>query len=51
MRLEVTVTRLLNGAYEVSAIVCNQLVRNTYYGYTKKEAVAEFRRHVKRYGA
>ena len=34
----------VNGSWLVSAMVNDYLVRRSYYGYTKKEAVAEFNR-------
>jgi hypothetical protein len=38
-----TVTKLYpSGAWEVSAIVDGYLVRGVYFGYTKREAVAQF---------
>lgn len=33
-----------SGAWQVSAIVRGYLVTRMYYGYTKREAVQEFRR-------
>lgn len=38
-----TITRLHNGAYQISAIVRGYLVTKTYYGYTKREAARMFR--------
>jgi hypothetical protein len=39
-----SVTRLFpSGAWEVSAIIGGYLIRRVYYGYTKREAVAEFK--------
>jgi hypothetical protein len=39
-----TVTRLFpSGAYEVSALRNGHLVRHVYYGFTRREAVADFR--------
>ena len=41
------VSRLFpSGAWEVSDIVAGYWVRRTYYGYTRREAVALFRREV-----
>jgi hypothetical protein len=38
-----TTTKLYpSGAWEVSAIVDGYLVREVYFGYTKREAVAQF---------
>lgn len=37
-----------SGAWEISAIVGNLLIRRVYFGYTKKEAIAEFRAEVSR---
>lgn len=42
-----TVTRNLNGSYTVSDIIDDYLVNRTYYGYTKREAVALFRAEMK----
>lgn len=36
-----------SGAWEVSDIIGGRLMRRIYYGYTKREALAEFRREVK----
>lgn len=39
-----TVERLFpSGAYLISAFVGDQLVTRRYFGYTRKEAIAEFR--------
>lgn len=39
-----TVARLFpSGAYEISAFVGDRLVTRRYFGYTRREAVAEFR--------
>ena len=39
----ITVTRLHNGAFEVSAIIGGYLVRRTYYGFNAKAARSLFR--------
>ena len=39
-----TVSRLFpTGAWEVSGMIDGYLVRRVYYGYTKREAIAEFK--------
>lgn len=38
-----TTTKLYNGALEVSDITNGYLVRKVYYGYTKREALAQFK--------
>ncbi len=39
-----TLTKLFpSGAYEVSALVGGYLVRKVYYGYTKREALRQFK--------
>jgi hypothetical protein len=39
-----TATKLFpSGAWEISDIVCGYLVRHVYYGYTKREALRQFR--------
>lgn len=39
-----TVTKLNHsGAWQISALVNNYLVTRTYYGYTKREAMAQFK--------
>lgn len=37
-----SVTRLRNGAYEITAIVNGYLVRRIYLFYTRREAVSQF---------
>ena len=37
---------LVNGSWSVSAMVNNRLVRRSYYGFTKKEAITEFKEEV-----
>jgi hypothetical protein len=32
-----------NGAWQISALIDNYLVTRTYYGYTKREAIAQFK--------
>lgn len=41
------VERLHNGAWEISDVVAGQYFSRVYYGYTKREAMAQFRRDVK----
>ena len=36
----------VNGSWSVSAIINDYLVRRSYYGYTKKEAIAEFKEEI-----
>lgn len=44
-----TVSKLTpSGAWEVSDIIGGYLVRRVYYGYTKREAIREFRAEFKR---
>jgi hypothetical protein len=39
-----TITKLTpNGAYEISDIIGGYRVARTYYGYTKREAVKQFK--------
>lgn len=45
--MQPTVTKLHNGALEVSDIIGGYLVRRTYYGYTKREAIAQFKQDTK----
>lgn len=35
-----------SGAIQIRQIVSGYVVRQTYYGYTRREAIAEFRAHV-----
>lgn len=35
--------KLHNGAWQVSAIIGGYLVTRTYYGYTKREALRQFK--------
>lgn len=35
------------GAWRCADIVSGRLVSRVYYGYTKKEALAEFRQHLR----
>lgn len=42
-----TTTRNINGSLTVSTIEYGRLIQQTYYGYTKREAVRLFRQHVK----
>ena len=39
-----SVTKLHNGAWEVAMMINGYRVHSTYYGYTKREAVAAFKR-------
>lgn len=42
-----TCTKLFpSGAYEVSAVVGGHLVRQVYYGYTRREALAAFKSYL-----
>lgn len=36
-----------SAALEISDIIDDQLIRCTYHGYAKREAVARFREHVR----
>jgi len=38
---------LSSGAVSVSDIINNQLVTKTYYGYTRREAIAAFKKEYK----
>ena len=43
-----TATKLFpSGAWEVSDIIGGHLVRRVYYGYTKRQALAEFKKEFK----
>lgn len=42
-----TAERNYAGAWIVSDIVAGYLVTRSYYGYTKREAVADFKREMK----
>ena len=42
-----TTTRNLNGSLTVSTIEYGRLIQQTYYGYSKREAVRLFREHVR----
>jgi hypothetical protein len=45
-----TITKLFpSGAYEVSDIVNGHLFKRVYFGYTKKEAVKQFKTEAKLY--
>ena len=46
-----TITRLANGAYQISAMVRDpfspiRLETQTYYGYTKEQATRKYRAHL-----
>ena len=43
---DITTTRLINGAWSVSAIVGGYREQRVYYGFTKKEAISEFKREI-----
>jgi hypothetical protein len=43
-----TTKKIPSGAWEVSDIVGGYLVTRTYYGYTKSEALALFRKDTKK---
>ena len=48
MSLEpLSITRLHSGAYQISSIVNGHLFTKTYYFYTKKEAVSEYKQDVR----
>lgn len=36
-----------SGAYRVSDVINGYLVQRVYYGYTKREAIAEFKRETR----
>ncbi len=42
-----TITKTMQGAYSVSKIVKGHLITKTYFGYTKREALNEFKYYVK----
>ena len=37
----------VTGAFEIYALINNHLLSRTYYGYTRREAVAMFREEMK----
>lgn len=37
----------VNGSYEISDFYLGRLVTQTYYGFTRREAVSEFRFHIR----
>ena len=42
-----SITKLFpSGAWEISDLVNGYLIRRVYYGYTKREAIAEFKAEV-----
>lgn len=44
MKTKISASQLFpSGAWELSAIVGNQLIRKAYYGYGKREAMRMFR--------
>jgi len=45
-----TVTKDFRGAYIISATVAGYLVTRQYLGYTKREAIAEFKAEVHKGG-
>lgn len=42
-----TVEKTAQGAWVISDIIDNQLVRRVYFFYTKREAIQNFRKEVK----
>jgi hypothetical protein len=46
-RIDVTVTRTIHGYYECSTIHNARLVRYTYGGFLKREAIRRFREYVR----
>lgn len=43
-----SINKLSNsGAWQVSSLVGSRLVTQTFYGYTKRDAIAEFRVYLK----
>ena len=46
-REKVTIERQHNGSWLITEIVHNVLVKQVYYGYTLREAKADFRRYLK----
>jgi hypothetical protein len=44
--MNITVTKLGNGALELTAIVNNQFIRRVYYFYRKREAIRLFKKHI-----
>lgn len=42
-----TIEKTFQGAYRVSDIINGQYVSRQYFGYTKKEAIAEFKHEVR----
>lgn len=45
--MHITIEKQLNGSYLVSTIRNDQYIKQVYYGYTKKEAIAEFKQYIK----
>lgn len=47
MVTEMSITKLFpSGAWEISDIINGYLVRRVYYGYTKREAIDEFKNEI-----
>lgn len=44
-----TVEKNRNGSYVIGEFVGNDWVKQVYYGYTKKEAIAKFKDYLKTY--
>lgn len=42
-----TIEKTINGYYRITDIINNQLISRLYNGYTKKEAIALFRKETK----
>ena len=42
-----TIERTFQGAWRISAMHGDRLVAQQYFGYTKREAIAEFRAYLK----
>lgn len=46
--MDYSITRLITGAYQFDAMVDGRLVTRTYHGFTRREAIAEFKRDMRR---
>ena len=42
-----TIEKLYNGSYRISDIISDHLVEQVYYYYSRRDAIAEFKRHKK----
>ena len=42
--MSISATKLINGAWEVSAIIGNYRESRVFYGFSKRDAIAAFRR-------